>query len=118
MQIWSYIKCSGMEPLLNSESVCTPKIRNILQLTLERINAQKPLFSSYLTVSSSLMKRFQYSNKHHHPVPPIVLHPIKTAGQLSCINTTGTKSVYVCVRLLTQLTALKAQQILSLFATA
>lgn len=107
-----------MEPLRNLESVCTPKIRNILHLTLERgFNAKKFFFSCYVTVSY-ISKHKQYLNKHHHPVPPTVSNSIKTLGQLSCIHKAGTRSVYVCVRLLIQLTALKAHQILSLFATA
>lgn len=58
-----------------------------------------------------VIQNIQYSNKHHyhHPVPPTVLHSN---------NTVGTRSVHVCVRLRIQLTALKAHQILSLFATA
>lgn len=84
---------------------------------MQRNSCFPAMYQSQL-MKHSLMKHIQYSNKHQHPVPPTVLHSVDTAGQLSCINTAGTKSVYVCVRLLIQSTALKAHQILSLFATA
>jgi len=73
----------------------------------------------------SLMKHIQYSNKHHHPVPPTVLNSINTAGQLSCINTAGTKPMHACMYVCMCETTYSvnsfkgtSDSILSLFATA